>query len=103
MESEPQAMEKRAPVFGILSILAPFAGVGLAFIADKANRLLYPNDDHSMADIVAVGLPIYAGFVGGVILSIIAAARDEKLRALGWIGFLLCAIPLLGSCIFSRN
>jgi hypothetical protein len=100
MESETQAMEKRAPVFGILSILAPFAGVGLAFIADKADRILYPNDD-SLAAVAIPGLAIFGGLLGGVIMSIIAAARDERWRASGWIGFLLNAIPIVCLFVFS--
>jgi prolipoprotein diacylglyceryltransferase len=100
MESEPRSDEKRAPIFGILSVVAPFAGVGLALMAQEADRHFYPNDD-SLASLAIPGLAIYGGLLGGVVTSIIAATRQEKWRALGWVGFLLNAAPLVYVMIFS--
>jgi hypothetical protein len=100
MENEAETSEKCTPVFGILSLLSPFAGVGLALIAREADRHFYPNDD-SLASMAIPGLAIFGGLIGGVIMSIIAAVRDERWRALGWIGFLLNAIPIVCLFIFS--
>jgi O-antigen/teichoic acid export membrane protein len=100
MENEPVTPKKHAPVFSLLSVIAPFAGVGLALIAREADRHFYPNDD-SLASVAIPGLAIFGGFFGGVVMSIIAAVRHEKRRALGWIGFLLNAIPIVCMMIFS--
>jgi len=102
MRSETVLIEKRSPVFGILSVTSPFAGIALALIADRLVRVLYPGDTGRFFALSYVALPVYAGLMGGMILAGVATVRNEKWPLLQWVGYLLSALPILYAIFGSR-
>jgi hypothetical protein len=94
VEEEPI---KRAPICGILSVVAPFASGVVFYLANKTYKFFYPNDDHSLSGIAFVGLPVIGCLFAGLLLSGISGWRNEKWRHLQWIGLLLNALPIIYS------
>jgi hypothetical protein len=101
MQSQLEIVKRRAPVCGILSVVAPFASVGVALLVDRIVRVKYPGDEGRFFIIAWIGLPIVCGMIGGMVLAGTAALRDEKWSALPWIGYLVNAGPFLCAVIAS--
>ncbi len=80
---------------GVLSVLAPFASVPVALVADKSFRYLYPEDEGWLWAIGFVGLPVFGCFLAGLLLAGIAVMRNEKWRALPWLGLLFNLLPFV--------
>jgi len=96
MESAPQSVERRPPVCGVSSLLAPFVGAAVAFAEISSST----GGERGMAYFVNGLLIFTASLVIGVILGVTAATRRERLRALPWIALPLNA-ALLCYCILT--
>jgi len=91
MEGANKLSASRIPIFGILSIAAPFLGVGLACAVFS----LQPPDDDSWFHPVLGVLLLLASLICGMFLAVIAQYRNEKPRFLSWVGLLLNLLPTL--------
>jgi len=74
------------PIFGILSVFGPLAWVGVGLIGLKLV-------DREVIDPFIVFLSIIGCWVGSMIMVGIGAWRDERWRALRWIGLLVNLAP----------
>ena|SRR5216684_2998432 len=93
--------EKACPICGVLSIAAPFIGAAFACLCYLASAPLSHYTDESFRVGVWLVLLIYSSILCGMILAAIAAVREEKYRALSWIGFLLSAGLFLYAAVAS--
>jgi hypothetical protein len=100
MQDVPENVERRAPLCGVLSLAAPFAGFALACLVDRVYVRHAPLDAGFQL-MAYVFFPIYGSVLCGLILAGAAALRHEKLWALRWIGFLVNASPFLYAIVAS--
>jgi hypothetical protein len=92
MNTSSPALQSPAPVYGTLSVIAPFVGVSLA----AALAFLFPRhgDEAFMYPALAFLLTVIA-LPCGVFFAFRASKRHEKYRALPWVGLFLNVVPLL--------
>ena len=80
---EPKPASKRSPIFGILSILAPFiGGLCLLCVRDHAGTMDYMENANKRW-VVLMGTPIV-----GIVSVVAAWIRHERYLALRFIGLL---------------
>jgi hypothetical protein len=92
MNTSSQVSQSPPPVYGALSVLAPFAGGGLA----ASLAFLFPRhgDEAFMYPALAFVLTLIA-LPCGVFFAFRASKRHERYRVLPWIGLFLNVVPLL--------
>ena len=106
MQKPLEESTRRAPIFGALSVSAPFVAVGVGWAANKLYPVLYPgpHGEMDLAELGFVFVPAFFCILVGIILSAVSAGRHEKWPVLGFIGFLLntgvIVIPMIVSKIW---
>ena|SRR5580704_1028299 len=90
--------QRSTPVFGILSVVSPIVGFGLASVFRVLGRS-DETDDWDYA--ILAGLSLLGSLILGAIFGGISLFRYEKYRVLSWIGYLLSAGPLVFLLVLS--
>ncbi len=95
MKSLVEQTERPAPIFGLLSIAAPIAGIAYVLLY----RVSTGDDDFGLGG-MAFG---FCGLMLGMFLGCIGLLRKEKYLSLSRVGFLLSSFPFLYVVVASRS
>ena len=95
MTTDPDDCESEKPVYGILSLAAPFVGFGLGMVWAGSLR----GDSTGAGGVICLLKIMPLACLAGTILAIKAFRRNERCRALPIIGLLLNVPPLLFALI----
>lgn len=92
-----QASQRRAPICGVSSLVAPLVGLGVGFLVT-----LSMTGEAGLAAPFFAFLILCAFSVIGIIFAAVGLGRCERFPFLPWIGLVLNAAPILYGILFVR-